>query len=150
MADTVYNRGRYLLGGGGVLWGTTDLRVLLLITDDDQALPSAAWDKTLNTVSELLAVSNVSEAAGAGYSRKTLAGMVVSEDDGNNRVILDADDVSWSGLDVGTVQAAVVFKYNADDASAELLSLHDTGFPKVTGGVELVLQWPVTGVLVAV
>lgn len=150
MADTVYNRGKYLLTTGGVVWGTTDLRLLLLITDDNNALPAAAWDPDLNTVADLVAVTNVSEATGTGYVRKTLSGMVVTEDDTNNRAVLDADDITWTGLSAGTVRAAVVYKYNAADASAELISLHDTNFPKVTTGGDMTLAWPATGVLLAV
>lgn len=150
MADTVYNRGKYLLTTGGVIWGTTDVRALLLVTDDNGALPAAAWAETLNTVDELLAVTNVSEATGTGYVRKTLSGLIATEDDGNDRAILDADDVTWTGLSAGTVRALVVYKYNASDASAELISLHDTNFPKVTTGGDVTVQWPATGVVLAV
>lgn len=149
MADTVYNRGKYLLSSGGVVWGTTDVRALLLVTGDNGALPSSAWDVDLNDVAALLAVTNIDEMTGTGYSRKTLAGFSVTEDDANNRVVLDASDVTWTAIDAGTARAIVVYKYNAADASAELISLHDTNFPKTTNGGDLTVQWPATGVVLA-
>lgn len=150
MSDTVYNRGKYLLATGGVVWGTTDMRALLLITDDDGALPSSAWNPDLNTVADLVAVSNLSEMSGTGYSRITLTGMTVTEDDTNDWAVLDADNLSWAGLDAGTARAVVVFKHNASDASAELFSIHDTNFPKVTTGGDVTMQWPSTGVATVV
>ena len=147
MADTVYNRGKYLLTSGGVVWGTTDVRALLIKTTDNGALPSTAWDVDLNDVAALLNVANIDELSGTGYVRKTLAGMVVTEDDTGNQAILDANDVTWSGIDAGTARAIVVYKYNAADASAELISIHDTNFPKVTNGGDLTVQWPSTGVI---
>lgn len=149
MADTVYNRGKYLLSSGGIVWGTTDLRAMLIITDNDAALPSSAWDVDLNYVSDLEAVSNISEMSGTGYTRKTLGTFVATEDDTNNWVTLDAADVTWTGIDAGTARAIVVFKYNASDAAAELVSLHDTNFPKTTNGGDLTVQWPSTGIVVA-
>lgn len=149
MADTVYNRGKYLLSSGGIVWGTTDLRAMLIITDNEAALPSSAWDVDLNYVSDLEAVSNISEMSGTGYTRKTLGTFVATEDDTNNWVTLDAADVTWTGIDAGTARAIVVFKYNASDAAAELVSLHDTNFPKTTNGGDLTVQWPSTGIIVA-
>jgi hypothetical protein len=101
----------------------------------------------LNTVADLEAVTNINEMSGTGYVRKTMAGMVVTEDDAGNQAIMDASDITWTGIDAGTARAIVVYKYNASDASAELISIHDTNFPKVTNGGDLTVQWPSTGVI---
>lgn len=147
MADTVYNRGKYLIGSGGVIWGTTDVRALLIITDDNGSLPSGAWDPDLNFISDLEAVTNVSEMSGTGYVRKTMGGFSVTEDDTGDQVVLDANDITWTAIDAGTARAIVVYKYNASDSAAELISLHDTNFPKATNGGDLTVQWPSTGVI---
>lgn len=147
MADTVYNRGKYLITSGGVVWGTTDVRALLIKTTDNGALPSSAWDVDLNDVAALLAVTNIDELTGTGYVRKTMAGFTVTEDDTGNQSIMDANDITWTGIDAGTARAIVVYKYNASDSSAELISIHDTNFPKVTNGGDLTVQWPSTGVI---
>jgi hypothetical protein len=146
----MYNRGKYLVTTGGVIWGTTDVRALLIVTSDNGALPSAAWNPDLNTVADLLAVSNVDEASGTGYSRKIMAGFVITEDDTNDWVVFDANDLVWAGLSAGTVRAVITYKHNASDASAELISIHDTGFPQVSGGSDLTVKWPTTGVVTAV
>jgi hypothetical protein len=147
VADTVYNRGKYLITSGGVVWGTTDVRALLIKTTDNGTLPSSAWDVDLNTVDGLLTVSNIDELTGTGYVRKTMAGFTVTEDDTGNQSIMDANDITWTAIDAGTARAIVVYKYNASDASAELISIHDTNFPKVTNGGDLTVQWPSTGVI---
>lgn len=147
MADTVYNRGKYLITSGGVVWGTTDVRALLIKTADNGALPSSAWDVDLNDVAALLNVTNIDELTGTGYTRKTMAGFTVTEDDTGNQSIMDANDITWTGIDAGTARAIVVYKYNASDSSAELISIHDTNFPKVTNGGDLTVQWPSTGVI---
>lgn len=147
MADTVYNRGKYLITSGGVVWGTTDVRALLIKTTDNGALPSSSWDVDLNDVAALLNVSNIDELTGTGYVRKTMAGFTVTEDDTGNQSIMDANDITWTGIDAGTARAIVVYKYNASDSSAELISIHDTNFPKVTNGGDLTVQWPSTGVI---
>jgi hypothetical protein len=147
VANTVYNRGKYLITSGGVVWGSTDVRALLIVTTDNGTLPSSAWDVDLNDVAALLAVSNIDEMSGTGYVRKTMAGMTVTEDDTGNQAIMDANDITWTGIDAGTARAIVVYKYNASDSSAELISLHDTNFPKTTNGGDLTVQWPSTGVI---
>lgn len=147
MADTVYNRGKYLITSGGVIWGTTDVRALLIVTTDNGALPSSAWDVDLNDVAALLNVSNIDEMSGTGYVRKTMAGFTVTEDDTGNQSVMDANDITWTSIDAGTARAIVVYKYNASDASAELISIHDTNFPKTTNGGDLTVQWPSTGVI---
>jgi hypothetical protein len=145
VADTVYNRGKYLLTTSA--FTTIDLRALLIKTADNGALPSSAWDVDLNDVAALLNVTNIDELTGTGYVRKTLASLTATEDDTGNQVVLDAADVTWTGIDAGTARAIVIYKYNASDASAELISIHDTNFPKVTNGGDLTVQWPVTGVI---
>jgi hypothetical protein len=147
VADTVYNRGKYLITSGGVIWGTTDVRALLIVTTDNGALPSSAWDVDLNDVAALLNVSNIDEMSGTGYVRKTMAGFTVTEDDTGNQSVMDANDITWTSIDAGTARAIVVYKYNASDASAELISIHDTNFPKTTNGGDLTVQWPSTGVI---
>lgn len=147
MADTVYNRGKYLITSGGVVWGTTDVRALLIVTGDNGVLPSSAWNVDLNFVSELEAVTNINEMSGTGYVRKTMASFTVTEDDTNDRSVLTAANITWTAINAGTARAIVVYKYNASDAAAELISLHDTNFPKVTNGGDLTVQWPASGVI---
>lgn len=145
MADTVYNRGKYLLTTEA--WTGIDVRALLLVTVGDIALPSGAWDVDLNVVDDVLNVTNVNEMSGTGYVRKTLAGLTTTEDDTGNQVVLDANDITWTGIDAGIAQGILIYKYNASDASAQIISVHDTNFPKTTNGGDLTVAWPSTGVI---
>ena len=145
VADTVYNRGKYLLTTEA--WTGIDVRALLLVTVGDIALPSGAWDVDLNVVDDVLNVTNVNEMSGTGYVRKTLGGLTTTEDDTGNQVVLDANDITWTGIDAGIAQGILIYKYNASDASAQIISVHDTNFPKTTNGGDLTVAWPSTGVI---
>jgi hypothetical protein len=68
---------------------------------------------------------NGTEESGTGYTAGgvTLANKVVAQDNTNNRASFDADDVTWTGLNVGTPAAAVMYKDTAGAASTDPLML---------------------------
>jgi hypothetical protein len=144
MAEVMFNRGKFNLGSGALGWVAGDVRALLL---SGASVPAGCSDPDLNTVSELLAVSGAVEATGTGYVRKQLASKTATEDDANNRLSLDAADTVWTSIDCGTVRAIVLHKEGASDAARELISIHDTGFPKVTNGGDLTIVWDAAGIL---
>jgi hypothetical protein len=51
------------------------------------------------------------EESGTGYSAggETLVNQATTEDTGNDRGVLDADDVTWSSLDVGTPSHGILY-----------------------------------------
>lgn len=117
MAETVYNRGLYLLANGGM--GGRDLRIGVItgtITGID--------DVDLNTIADLDAVSGV----GIHTERIALTGETVIEDDSNNRANLDADNVSFAAATGVTALAAFIFVEGANDAARELVASYSTGF----------------------
>ena len=119
----VYNRGKALLANGGVDWDTTDLRGLLVTA-------TQTFNADHNTVSEIVA----NEVTGGTYVRKALTRTVV-ENDTNDRAELTIANVLWSALTcTGTPAALIVYKFNAADASAELVSFHDFTATAANGG----------------
>lgn len=109
MAHWLTNRGKLLLMQG--LWddaGATAVKMGLL---SGAAVPAAidteAEVQDLDTVAALLALTGVDEPAGAWYTGQGTAGRhnltrtASAEDDTNNRVNMDAADVTWTAATAG-------------------------------------------------
>lgn len=109
MAHYLTNRGKLLLMQG--LWddaGATAVKMGLL---SGAAVPAAidteAEIQDLNTVAELLALTGVDEPVTAWYTGQGTAGRLnltrtaAAEDDTNNRVNLDAADLTWTAAAAG-------------------------------------------------
>ena len=146
MAATTFNRFKFRSTSGAHDWDLTAKTVLVLEVRSTTAGADANPD--LNTLADLLAVAGVAEAAGTGYARKTLGTLVVTQDDVNNRVVLDAADPSWTAANWGDARAIVVCE-SADGVAANmhLVSIHDGGLPIVTNGGDFTYQWPAAGVV---
>ena len=109
MAHFLSNKGKFLLMQGH--WddaGATVIRMGLL---SGAAVPAAidtqAEINDLNTVSELLALTGVDEPAGGWYTGQGTAGRLnltrtnAAEDDTNDRVNLDASNLTWTAATAG-------------------------------------------------
>lgn len=133
MANGVYNRAKYMLADGTLdLPTTADLRVLLVKS-------TYTFDPDHNFVSDVIAGSQ--EISVGGYSRQALANETITEDDANDFAYLDADDSVFTSLASGqTIGGAVVYKFNAADASAEVIAFYDTT-DTLTNGGNVTIQW---------
>lgn len=110
MSHFLSNKGKLLLLQGA--WddaGSTALRVGLLAgASIPTAIDTEAEIQDLNTVGELLALTGVDEPSAGWYTGAGTAGRMnlsrtnAAEDDTNNRVNLDAADVTWSAATAGT------------------------------------------------
>jgi len=139
MASLLYNRGKKALVAGEVDWddnSTTTIRVLLVT-------PSYTPNADHAYVSDV-----TNESAGTGYVRKDLTSRAVSQNDTNDRVECDAADITWTGLDCGTIAGAVVYKQvggndasPADDILIGFMDFNDL----VTNGGDVTLQWNAVG-----
>lgn len=89
---------------------------------------------------ELSGTGYVAGYGGAG--RKALSGKTVAEDDANDRGYWDANDLSWLAINAGTAAALILFVEGAADASSTLIAYINTGgFPIVTNGGDMSVQW---------
>lgn len=117
MANWLTNRGKLLLMQGH--WddaGATVVRVgLILGSSIPAAMDTEAEVQDLNTVGELLALAGVDEPTGGWYSRQNLTRSAASEDDTNNRVNMDASDVTFTAAAVNGAEthACGAFVYDA-------------------------------------
>lgn len=145
MANTVFNRFKYRTALEGN-WTSDDVRCLLL-----NATSTYTPNPDHNFVSDILNNGGI-ELSTTNYSRKTLSSKTATQDDTNNRAKLDAADVTWTALGPSSagpsVGAIVVFRHNASgDASSEVVSYHDSGFPKQTNGEDFTVNWSPNGIV---
>jgi hypothetical protein len=116
---------------GTVLWLTDTIAVLLVG-------PNYTFSANHRFVSDVVA-----HEVG---TRKTLGGKTVARNEGANRAELDASDILYTSLNVGTVKGLWVFKNTGADATSLLLFYVDGGFPVGASGVNLTVQWAATGI----
>lgn len=94
-----------------------------------------------------LGYSDVSgvEESGTGYSAggETLGSQAVSQDDANDRADFDGADVTWTGLDVGTPNYAIMY----DDTHASKYLIAAFEIATASNGGDYTLQWHTDGIL---
>lgn len=151
MAHYLTNRAKLLLLQGA--WddaGATAIKIGLLA---GAAVPAAidteAEIQDLNTVAEFLALTGVDEPSAGWYTGQGSAGRMnlsrtnAVEDDVNNRVNLDAADVTWTAATVGTsIYGAFWYEATTDTSDSTRLLMGVITFSSVipTNGSDLVLQ----------
>lgn len=138
MASFVSNYAKKKFADGSLDWDTHDIRVLL-VNSTFNGTASHEFVGSIPTLGEL---------SGTGYVRKALTGEVVNVDLPNNRSELDADDVTWVGINAGTAAGAVLFRLVTNDADSPFIAFIDSGgFPITSNGGDVTLQWNSEGVL---
>lgn len=132
MASGVYNRGKYNLGNGVTVWGTTTIGVALVTST---YTPNADH----NVMSDI-----TNELSGGGYARGTLSGKTVTENDTNDRVEYNASKQTFTALQAaaGTPQYAIIYDNTTGaDGTRELLAWVDLGTPDVPNGNDYEVRW---------
>ncbi len=88
---------------------------------------------------------SASEESGTGYTAggATLAGKAVTKDTTNDRAKFDADDVTWTGLNVGTPSHAILY----DDTHASDCLVAYWEVTTATNGGNYTLQFGANGIL---
>lgn len=138
MAAIVYNVAKTKFSNGTLDWDNagTDIRVLLI----EGTVGAGATNPDSATLTAALTGST--EATGTGYVRKTTSNRSATQDDTNNRAVLTADPLTWTGADWGSADAAIVYLHvdgtNGNDIP---ISFHDGGFPQTMNGGSFTLNW---------
>ena len=149
MAVITYNQGRTDLLDGTIDLLTNTLKIMLVTS-------SYIADKDDQFVEEGVDDANEHELTGTGYApgfagagRKTLSAKAVTKDDANDRAEFDdTADITWTGIDAGTAAAAILYFHNTADTDSVLIMYNDSGgFPIVTNGGDLTIQWNAEGIL---
>lgn len=122
--------------------GTSGKTFILLLVNSTGATLSDATKKDINFVSEI----STNELSGTGYARKTLTNVVITEDDTNDRAVLDADDpTTYTGINAGTIAGGWVFRdIGADSADIPWVFLEIADI--VTNGGDVSLAFSSNGI----
>lgn len=85
------------------------------------------------------------EESGTGYTAggETLTNQAVTQDDANDRAKFDADDVTWTGLDVGTPSHCILY----DDTHASDYLIAYWELTTASNGGDYTIQWHSDGIL---
>lgn len=107
MANEVFfTQGRYELASAGFDWETVaDARIRVLLL----TVATGAGNPDHDTVTA--AIASATECSGTGYVRKDVpaSGRSITVDDTNNRIQLEADDITWTGADFTDVAAWLMY-----------------------------------------
>jgi hypothetical protein len=134
MPSDLYNRGKTVVASTSPWVPATSLQVLL-------ATSAYTPNEDHNTVSQI-----TNELSGGGYVRKTLASVTATQDDTNNRAILDAADVTWTGLSGSTPTYAIIFdNAGGSDAARSLIGWVELTTPPAPNGGDYIVEWAATG-----
>ena len=88
------------------------------------------------------------EVSGNGYTRKTLSGRVVNLSSIDDCIYGDANDITWNGLNCGTVAGAIVYlQVGGDDTTPgdDIILLYQDNADISTNGGDITLQWATNG-----
>lgn len=137
MANSVTNKCKYECFTGDANLDAATLKVLLL--------KSATPDADTNFVTDLTPGTN--EISVAGYSRQTLSGVTVTEDDANDFAYVDATDPVFSSLATGqTITWAVLFRFVTNDTDSPVYCNYDVADTPTNGGnITIVFAVPASG-----
>lgn len=109
---------------------------------DDEFLDNGGADDFID--GEL---SGTGYVAGFGNSgRQALGSKTVVYDTANDRVEFDAADVTWSGIDAGTIEHVTLLKEITNDAASPIIAEIDVATQATNGG-DIVVQWNAEGII---
>lgn len=121
MAEVAYNAGKARLLAGAVTAGGSNLKAAVIITSK-----TGASDPDLATMAAIDAVGTVAFHS----ERLSLASVTVTTDNTNDRINLDAANLSFAAAAGVTALALVVYDATTDTSDSTRIPLffYDTGF----------------------
>jgi hypothetical protein len=143
MASLVYNVGKKVIMDGTIDLLTNNIRVMLV----DNTYTPDVDDAHMAIASGPIAA----ELSGTGYTAdgELLSNKAVNQDDTNDRAEFDdTADLTWTSISAGTADACVVYYDSGTGSTSWPICYIDTGgFPVVTNGGDLTIQWNAEGIL---
>lgn len=150
MANIVYNKFKAGVGDASIDWLNDVIKAMLVTSSytpnaDDTFIDAGGANDPIDHE-----LSGTGYAAGfAGAGRKTLSAKAVNQDDANDRAEFDdTADLTWTGIDAGTAAGVLIYKHITSDALSIPIAWIDTGgWPVVTNGGDLTIQWNAEGII---
>lgn len=136
MASVFYNSFKVDIQSGNIDIDTDTIKC---------ALVTSAYTPNIDTDTKWSNVTN--EVSGTGYSAggATLASITVTQDNTNDRGVVDAADVTWSTATI-TARAAVLYKSTGTASTSPLICYIDFGSDQTSSGGNFVIQWNASGI----
>lgn len=121
MAEVVYNVAKDRVSKGQLVFGTTVLKAVLIITSK-----TGAADPDLATLAAIDAVGTVA----LHTDRQTLTTVVATQDNTNDRENIDSANIAFAAAAGVTALAMVIYDASTDtsDATRIPVAFYDTGF----------------------
>lgn len=90
---------------------------------------------------------SANEVSGTGYTAggKTLTGQDVTVDTANDRGVFDGADVTWTGLDVGTPNYAIMYDDTPTTPADPLIAAWELA--TASNGGDYTLSWDANGII---
>ena len=131
---TFYNTAKKKLVDGDIDWLADTIKVALFTG----YTPNIDTDEFFDDIS--------TEESGTGYTAggETLGSKTSTVDTGNDRAVIDAADVTWSGLDVGTPSHGVIYKDTGTPGTSALIAHVELG--TASNGGDYTIAWNATGI----
>ena len=89
---------------------------------------------------------SANQVSGAGYTAGgiTLANKTLTQDNANDRAVFDADNVTWTALNVGTPSHAVMYRDTGAAATSTIFATWELG--RASNGGDYTLAWDAVGI----
>jgi len=137
MADVIYNAFKKNIANGTIDLDTDTVKVMLVTS-------GYAPDQDLHEFKS----SVTNEVSGTGYTAggAAPANKAVTQDNTNNRMVFDADDVTWANSAI-TARGAVLYKDTGVDGTSPLIAYMDFGSDKSSNSGNFTIQWNAAGIV---
>jgi hypothetical protein len=138
MANVIPNSFFKNIMNGSIDLDTDTLKVMILTSSHT---PSADDDEFIDDVSS-------NEVSGTGYTAggPTLSSAAVTEDDTNNKGVLDADDVSISSSSI-TGHYGIVYQDTGTASTSRIIAEVDFGEDKTSDAGTFTITWNASGIV---
>ena len=92
-----------------------------------------------------ITAAELDDSSSTGYTNggETLANQAVTQDDANDRADFDGDDTTWTALDAGTPNYAIMY----DDTHASKFLIAAWEITTASNGGDYTLSWHADGIL---
>ena len=141
MSSGVFNKFKQFL-----VDGTTNGQVDFDADTIKVALVTSSFSPDFDTMDYFDDVTN--EVSGTGYSAggATLGSVTITLDTANDRVDIDAADVTWTTSTI-TARGAVLYNSTGTASTSPLIAYYDFGSDKVSSAGDFTIQWAAAGLL---
>lgn len=89
------------------------------------------------------------EISGSGYTAggATVANVTLTLDTANDRVVIDADDVTWSNSTIQGARYGILYKSTGVAGTSPLIAIIDFGSDRNSSLTNFVVQWNAAGII---